>query len=145
MDLFLGTKGDDLTVFSTSVDLLLTVTAGEGNDKINITGLQGDATVYGDGGEDELYVDGRAEGIGRNTLNGTDLNWNGGLGQDYLEMQLVGAGTTNLNLFGDGDGPNTVVLLSTEVAATGSCYAVVHMICDADYLAFHLISCWTCS
>lgn len=77
---------------------------------------QGDATIYGESGADELYVDGRAEGAGRNTMTGTNLNWNGGDGEDRVHMQFVSAGTTNLNLFGDSDGPNSVFLHCVEVS-----------------------------
>ena len=40
MELFLGTQSDDLTVVSTSEDLLLNVTLGDGNDTATVLGIQ---------------------------------------------------------------------------------------------------------
>jgi len=118
MDIFMGKNDDELRVNSTAEDFTLNVTAGDGNDVIKIFGLQGNATIYGNGGNDKLLVDGRGDGIGKNSMDGTSLNWHGGEGEDEVQMQFVSAGVTNLNLFGDNNGPNTVVLYSMSVAST---------------------------
>jgi len=118
MNLHLGTENDILTVNSTAESMFLNVTAGDGDDNVYVYGLQGDATVYGENDNDELYVDGRPDGIGRNKLDGTHLKWNGGIGKDYLEVELVSAGITDLTLFGDNVGENSAVVNCREVVCT---------------------------
>lgn len=84
---------------------------GGGNDTVQIDYLDGNGTVLGGSGVDLLQLDARGgEDPDRmNTMDGSHLNWNGGEGNDLLDMYFVSAGTTNLNIIGDSDGVNQVV------------------------------------
>ena len=84
--------------------------------------MQGDTTIYGGDGNDTVLVDGRDPNDDtRNTLDGTTLRWNGEEGADQLEVYFVSSGTTNVDLFGDGDLdllPNFVILNCADIACT---------------------------
>ena len=86
---------------------------------------------------------------GTNTMDGTSLNWNGGDGEDRVDMQFVSAGTTNLNLFGDTQGSNSVVLRCAEVNCTRECYSLprlkslmaLPLTSSYAFVAFHSYCC----
>ena len=89
---------------------------GGGDDEISIYGLgEGtEAVVYGDGGDDLLFVDGRGDLNNTNatdpvnTLDGSRLRWNGGSGNDTLKHHFTSAGTSDLDIFDDRMDSNLV-------------------------------------
>jgi hypothetical protein len=95
--------------------------AGAGNDTIQIDSVGGNVTdVLGGTGNDRLLLDGRDPNstIIRNTMNGTRIDWNGGEGDDMVEMYFVSAGSTNLNIIGDADGTNEVIANCADLPCT---------------------------
>jgi hypothetical protein len=51
-------------------------------------------------------------------MNGTRIDWNGGEGDDMVEMYFVSAGSTNLNIIGDADGTNEVIANCADLPCT---------------------------
>jgi Ca2+-binding RTX toxin-like protein len=89
----------------------LFIDAGGGDDLITIDALRGNGTVLGGPGNDKLLVDTRDPSSGDtvvNTLDGSSLLWNGGGGNDTVEIYFVSTGTTHLNTVGESDGVNNV-------------------------------------
>ena len=111
-------QDDTIIVNETQGDLRLH--GGGGDDKIFIYGLGNETktVVYGDGGADVLTVDGRGDpnnnSTAINTLDGSKLRWNGGNGADTLTHHFTSAGTSDLDIFGDNDGPNSVFLKCSD-------------------------------
>jgi Ca2+-binding RTX toxin-like protein len=98
----------------------LFIDAGGGDDVITIDALRGNGTVLGGPGNDKLLVDTRYPSSGDtvvNTLDGSSLLWNGGGGNDTVEIYFVSTGTTHLNKIGDSDGVNNV----TASCMNGAC------------------------
>lgn len=82
---------------------------GDGEDIVEINHLEdGNGTVLGGDGDDLLLLDARGDSDRLNTMDGSHLDWNGGEGDDMVEMYFVSSGTTNLNIFGDNSGVNQV-------------------------------------
>ena len=114
-----GDEEDSITVHNTGEDVQLNINSGGSNDNITIKALRGDGTVLGGDGNDYLEVDARdSNDESVNTMDGTTLIWNGGNGNDELQMYFVSAGTTNLNVFGDGLGTNKANIDCSDVACT---------------------------
>lgn len=111
---------DNITIHTTGDESFLYIDAGEDDDNIIITGLKGDAEVKGGEGSDKLYVDGRSLEGASNTINYTTVLWEGGDGNNTLEMFFVSLGTTNLNMTGGGDSQatNEVILHCPDIACT---------------------------
>jgi hypothetical protein len=113
-------KGDDSLYFKTTPACTMQIDTGDDNDVIQFygLGLGSNATVLGGSGNDTLKIDGRGGqyALDKNTMDRTSLNWNGGGDEDRLEAFFVSAGNTNLNLFGDSDGPNYVTLNCADIA-----------------------------
>jgi hypothetical protein len=51
-------------------------------------------------------------------MAGSHLDWNGGGGDDTVELYFVSAGTTNLNMVGDNMDVNQVIARCSDVACT---------------------------
>jgi hypothetical protein len=97
------------------------IDTGGGDDVITIDALRGNGTIFGGPGNDKLFLDGRDTSFGyelHNTFDGTSLDWNGGEGDDTVELYFVSAGMTNLNIVGDSDGVNTMTARCTDLACT---------------------------
>jgi len=113
-------NGQDALHVKTTPSCSMEIDTGDDNDIIHIYGLGfgTSATVLGGSGNDTLKIDGRDGGSARvkNTMDGTSLNWNGGLGKDMLETYFVSAGNSNLTLFGDSKGPNYVTIKCADIA-----------------------------
>eukprot|EP00956_Cyclotella_meneghiniana_P037709 scaffold143271_cov100-Cyclotella_meneghiniana.AAC.1 len=80
----------------------LFIDVGSDDDVVYIDYLGGNGTVLGGSGEDLLLLDARGspdEPV--NTMDRSHLDWNGGEGDDSVEMYFVSSGTTNLNIVGD--------------------------------------------
>ncbi len=99
------------------------INTGDGNDLIQIYGLGfgTNATVLGGRGNDTLQVDGRVGEVSdplfvRNSMDGTALSWNGGAGEDNIEMHFVSTGNSSVTILGDNDGPNYVTLQCSNIA-----------------------------
>lgn len=89
---------------------------GAGEDVINIDYLDGNGTVFGGDGDDLLMLDARSnDTIRLNTMDRSHLDWNGGEGNDVVEMYFVSSGTTNLNILGDALGINQVIARCIDV------------------------------
>ena len=114
-----GTGKDELHI-KTTPSCSMEIDTGDDNDSIHIYGLGfgTNATVLGGSGNDNLTIDGRDGGLEhvKNTMDGTSLNWNGGLGEDILETYFVSAGNTKLTLFDDKHGPNTVIINCANIS-----------------------------
>jgi hypothetical protein len=112
--------GDDSLYFKTTPACTMEIDTGGDNDSIQIygLGLGTNATILGGSGNDTLKIDGRSGQypLVKNSIDGSSLNWNGGSDTDRLEAYFVSAGNTNLNLFGDNDGPNYVTLNCADIA-----------------------------
>lgn len=83
--------------------------------------ITGNGTVLGGPGDDLLLLDGRDPDSldePRNTMDGSHLDWDGGEGDDTVEMFFVSAGTTNLNIVGDNLDVNQVILRCADWACT---------------------------
>jgi hypothetical protein len=111
-----GDQDDVIYVNETQGDIL--VMGGEKDDTFYFTGL-GDfatATVYGEDGNDDLFVDGSDPTILDEPVNKFDngrVRWSGGLGNDTLTAVLTSSGTSNIDLFNDAaDGEVNEVFLS---------------------------------
>ena len=114
-----GTGNDNITVNGagggrTDIDV------SDGNDLIELFALgSGEVTVLGGAGNDILKLDARdPSDSSTNTFDGSTLTWNGGDDDDRLEMFFVSAGTTNLNITGDGHGVNTLIAQCSDIACT---------------------------
>ena len=121
LNLHTGSGNDNVTVHTTANFTSLFVDAGDDEDWIQVYGLGygADATVHGGSDNDVLYVDPRSsEGEGRNKMNGTILSWDGGHGNDGLEMFFVSTGFTNLNVFGDNQDTNEIIVHCPDVVCT---------------------------
>ena len=77
----------------------LLIEMGSGDDVVSIDYLGGNGTVLGDSGDDMLLLDARGTPDHINTMDGTHLNWNGGTGNNSVEMYFVSAGTVSLNFY----------------------------------------------
>lgn len=84
---------------------------GGGDDKFFIYGM-GDntsAVVYGDIGNDELVVDGTGNSsILSNALDSNTIEWSGGNGDDAIYAVFASTGSSNIDLFDDTEGVNTL-------------------------------------
>eukprot|EP00956_Cyclotella_meneghiniana_P044528 scaffold321642_cov83-Cyclotella_meneghiniana.AAC.1 len=111
-DIYIDTQdwGEDI------IDLLETVGSidvktyeGSDDDVVHIDYLGGNGTVLGGLGKDLLLLDARGSlGEPANTMDGSHIDWNGGEGDDSIEMYFVSAGITTLNIVGDNMGVNQV-------------------------------------
>ena len=89
---------------------------GGGDDIVDIDYLDGNGTIFGRAGRDLLLLDARSNDTSRsNTMDGSNLNWDGGEGDDLVEMYFVSSGTTNLNIFGDSMGINQVIARCLDI------------------------------
>jgi len=104
-----GPENDSLTVTTTQGDFYLY--AGNGDDAIAVYGLGEDTlgVVYGQNGNDTLTVDGRTSAEG-NLFDKTRLRWSGGMNDDKLLVNFTSFGTSNLDIFGDKNGTNTLTI-----------------------------------
>lgn len=101
----LGGSGQDYISVSKKGIGNLFVDAGADDDYIYIDSLEGNGTVLGGSGDDLLVLDARGNTTNSttfNTMDGSWLNWNGGAGDDSVDMYFVSVGTTNMNIIGDG-------------------------------------------
>jgi hypothetical protein len=99
----------------------LFIDVGAGDDVIDIDALGGNGTVLGGLGNDLLLLDGRdSDNVEElhNTMDGSHLNWNGGGGDDTVELYYVSAGTTNLNIIDDNLDVNQVIVRCSDLECT---------------------------
>ena len=111
------TGGGNDTVRVNSVQGYLDIDSGFADDKIYLFTLGDDATIYGNSGNDELFLDARGPN-GTNIMDGSTLDWNGGADDDNLEMYFVSSGTTDLNVVGDNMGVNQLITRCSDEACT---------------------------
>ena len=106
-----GPGEDYIFINNTMGGVTLSIDAGADNDIISINNLfQGTATVLGGTGDDLLLLDARGTHYGEsNTMRDSNLDWNGGEGNDMVEMYFVSEGNSNLNIVGDNMGINRVI------------------------------------
>ena len=109
-EVYAGGSGDKIYVNETQGDII--VDGGAGNDEFYFTGLGDNATanVYGNEGNDKLFVDGTAGllDVAVNTFDTSTLRWSGGPGNDTLNTVFTSNGTSNLDIFDDLLGTNTL-------------------------------------
>eukprot|EP00956_Cyclotella_meneghiniana_P012599 scaffold17905_cov106-Cyclotella_meneghiniana.AAC.2 len=78
----------------------LFIDMGAGEDEARINYLGGNGTVLGGAGDDLLLLDARGNaGDPANTMDGSHLDWNGGDGEDRVEMYFVASGMIDLNFY----------------------------------------------
>ena len=136
-----------------SVDKLygsLLIEMGAGNDVASIDYLGGNGTILGDTGDDKLLLDSRGDADSTNTMDGSHLDWNGGAGENTVEMYFVSSGTVNLNFYNtdpsqilarcsDQENPFTPSFsldpqeLSTLDSSSGYLFVYVHDCCAANF------------
>ena len=112
LDIHSGGGNDHIMINQVSGDSLL-IDLGEGDDRVYIDGTVFGGTVLGGAGNDMLVFDAR----GNNTMDGSYLDWNGGEGDDTVDLYFHTAGTSNLNIFGD-DGSDQVIARCPDEACT---------------------------
>ena len=116
--------GSDTLTVRKAVAANLFIDAGAGDDSVYIFSLPGgNGTVLGGPGNDLLFLDGRDPDLNvvdspLNTMDGSNLYWNGGGGDDTVEMYFVSAGTSNLNIVNDSDGVNRLIAKCTDQPST---------------------------
>lgn len=94
---------------------------GDDDDVVYLNYLGGNGTILGGLGKDRLLLDARDPGSPDeplNTMDGSHLDWNGGGGDDTVEMYFVSAGTTNLNIVGDNMDVNQVIARCSDLSCT---------------------------
>ena len=93
------------------------IDAGADNDVVAIDNLfEGNGTVLGGTGDDLLLLDARGIHFGEtNTFRGSNLDWDGGEGNDMVEMYFISSGSSNLNIVGDNSGMNQVIARCIDV------------------------------
>ena len=111
---------DVLTINSTQGDLY--AYGGAGNDKFFIYGGGDNVTteIYGEADNDTMVVDG-SEGntaLAVNTLDTGTIRWSGGDDKDLIRVVLTSSGTgeTNVDLFDDLDGVNSLEIDCVDFA-----------------------------
>jgi hypothetical protein len=106
-----GAGEDNIFVNRTMGGITMSIDAGADNDIITIHNLfEGNATVFGRSGDDLLLLDARGLHFEYpSTMHMSKLDWNGGEGNDKVEMYFISEGTSNLNIVGDAVGQNQVV------------------------------------
>ena len=110
------TRESSIQVVTTQGPIFLDT--GEGDDQIEIFGLGGNARVLGGAGKDKLLIDSRSSEGGFNTIDGYEVIWDGGSGDDELETFFVSSGVTNIMISGDNEGSNIVNSHCPPVACT---------------------------
>lgn len=123
-----NTEGSATLLTGNGVDLIrvdgvggyLEIDSGNDDDEIEIYALGGDAYVFGGNGTDVLKLDARDPNSEEphNTMDGSTLSWNGGHGDDRVEMYFVSEGTTNLNITGDKYDVNQLIARCSDDACT---------------------------
>jgi hypothetical protein len=113
-----GNGNDNITV--NELGGYLDIDAGPDNDAIKLFALDGNATVLGGNGSDLLQLDARdlSSIEPHNIMDGVHLDWDGGWGDDTLEMYFVSAGITNINVIGDNKDVNQVIASCSDDACT---------------------------
>ena len=106
-----GPGEDTILINGTMGNIVMTIDAGEDDDVITINNLfESNGTVLGGAGNDLLLLDGRGLHFGYpNTFHRSNLDWNGGEGDDMVEMWFVGHGISNLNFVDDTSGTNQAI------------------------------------
>jgi hypothetical protein len=95
-------SGNDLIMVNKLYGSLL-IDAGPDNDEIIIDYLGGNGTILGGSGNDKLLLDARGDSGGpMNTMDGSHIVFNGGDGDDRIELYYVSVGTMNLLLYNIG-------------------------------------------
>lgn len=108
--------GDDI-VYVDKLYGSLFIDVGPDDDVVYIDYLGGNGTVLGGQGKDLLLLDARGSSDEPvNTMDRSHLDWNGGEGDDSIEMYFVSSGTSNLNIVGDNMDVNQVIARCSDEA-----------------------------
>ena len=106
--------GNDIIMIGKLYGSLL-IDLGAGNDMVSIDYLGGDGTVSGGPGNDTLQLDTRSDTSDNVTIaDENNLEWNGGDGNNTVNIHFFPGGTTSLNLIGDDIDSNQVILRCTD-------------------------------
>ena len=122
---FIRAQNQSDTIIVNETQGYLEVGAGGGADEIFVYGLgEGtEAVVYGEDGDDYLFVDGRGDLNNTNatdpvnTLDGSRLRWSGGSGNDTLDHHFTSPGTSDVDVFEDNKGSNFVFVSCSDFDA----------------------------
>jgi hypothetical protein len=97
----------------------LFIDSGANDDVVYIDYLGGNGTVLGGTGDDSLLLDARGDPDDPvNTMAGSHIDWDGGGGDDTLELYFVSTDSTTLNMVGDNMDVNQVIARCSDVACT---------------------------
>jgi len=102
-------KDDTILVYDTQGDL--EVRGGGGDDTFFFYGMGDNTTseIYGEVGNDVLWVDGTGNAsILSNTFDNTTIRWSGGKDNDTINTVFASTGTSNIDLFDDIHGSNSL-------------------------------------
>jgi hypothetical protein len=120
-DIETGDETDIVELYSVGGNLALD--SGEGKDIISLYGMDYGfvGVILGQGGNDELNVDGRPfDGSRGNRFDGTTLRWSGGMDNDTINTYFTSAGVSNLDIFQDLNGTNELNVECSDYA----CYVL---------------------
>lgn len=133
----MGGTGEDVIRITKEGRGNLFVDAGPDDDYVFIDYLEGNGTVLGGSGDDLLVLDARGVS-GNNTMDGSHLSWDGGGGNDTVDMYFISVGTTNLNIFGEGS--EQVVAKCDDTCAILSQKTFVANIINSDQFSLERIN-----